>query len=100
MKPSALPCLEVIFLSCFIFGGGLKAQTADDSAGATGQQHPNLMQQLGLSDAQKAQIKQIRQSTPRGKERRQEIMAVLTPEQKAQLKQEIEQRKAQQPQQP
>jgi Spy/CpxP family protein refolding chaperone len=86
MKPATFHCLGVIFLSLFAFGSSLKAQTADNSAGTTGQQHPHLMQQLGLSDAQKAQIKQIRQSTPKGKERRQEIMAVLTPEQKAQLK--------------
>jgi Spy/CpxP family protein refolding chaperone len=41
--------------------------------------------QLGLTDAQKAQIKQIRASTQPGQERRQQIMAVLTPEQKVKL---------------
>jgi Spy/CpxP family protein refolding chaperone len=41
--------------------------------------------QLDLTDAQKAQIKQIRAATPAGKERRQQIMAVLTPDQKAKL---------------
>lgn len=70
----------------------LEAQTATNSSGTP---HPHLMQQLGLSDAQKAQIKEIRENTPKGKARRQEIAAVLTPEQKAQLKQEIEQKKAQ-----
>jgi hypothetical protein len=42
---------------------------------------------LGLSDAKKAQIRQIRQNIPQGKERWKQILAVLTPEQKAQLKQ-------------
>jgi Spy/CpxP family protein refolding chaperone len=41
--------------------------------------------QLDLTDAQKAQIKQIRANTQPGKERRQQIMGVLTPEQKQKL---------------
>jgi Spy/CpxP family protein refolding chaperone len=44
-------------------------------------------EQLDLTDAQKAQIKQIRASVPKSKERRQQIMAVLTPDQKAKLRQ-------------
>jgi Spy/CpxP family protein refolding chaperone len=98
MKPPTSHCLGIILLGFFALGGSLRAQDAPNSAGTTGQPHPHVLQQLGLSDAQKAQIKQIRQSTPKGKERRQAIMAVLTPEQKTQLKQDIEQKKAQQQQ--
>ena len=47
--------------------------------------------QLGLTDAQKAQIKQIRASTQPGKERREQIMAVLTPDQKSKLMEMIQQ---------
>lgn len=93
MKPSPTFWLGVILLSLFTCGTRVNAQ--DATTAPTGHQHPRFMQQLGLSEAQKAQIKQIRQSTPKGKERRQEIMAVLTSDQKAQLKQDIEQWKAQ-----
>ncbi len=44
------------------------------------------MDQLDLSDAQKEQIKGIRATVTDRKERRQQIMAVLTPDQKAKLK--------------
>ncbi len=44
-----------------------------------------VFEQLDLSEAQKEQIKQIRASTQPGKERRQQIMAVLSPEQKQKL---------------
>jgi Spy/CpxP family protein refolding chaperone len=50
---------------------------------------------LGLSDTQKAQIRQIRASTSPGKERRQQIMAVLTPDQKEKLRQMVQSYKAQ-----
>jgi Spy/CpxP family protein refolding chaperone len=40
---------------------------------------------LDLTEAQKQQIQQIRTSTSPGKERRQQIMAVLTPAQKEKL---------------
>ncbi len=50
---------------------------------------------LGLTDAQKQQIQQIRQSTTDKKERRQEIAAVLTPEQKAMIRQKIQERRTQ-----
>jgi len=95
MKTFSLIYWRAIVLSFFALGLNLKAQNAEPSAG-TAPQHPHFFEQLGLSDAQKIQIKQIRQSTPKGKERRQEILALLTPEQKAQLKQDIEQWKAQQ----
>jgi len=44
------------------------------------------LKQLDLSDDQKAKIKGILSSEPAGKERREHIMAVLTPEQKEKLK--------------
>jgi Spy/CpxP family protein refolding chaperone len=46
---------------------------------------------LDLTDAQKLQIKQIRSTVTDKKERRQQIMAVLTPEQKEKLRQMFEQ---------
>jgi Spy/CpxP family protein refolding chaperone len=53
--------------------------------GQRGEKMREAFEQLNLTDAQRAQIKQIRASTPAGKERRQQIMAVLTPDQKAKL---------------
>jgi len=54
------------------------------------------MEKLDLTDDQKAKIKQIRASVTDPKERREQVMAVLTPEQKEKLKQMImERRKAQ-----
>ena len=44
-----------------------------------------MFAQLGLTDAQKEQIKQIRASVTDRKERREEILNVLTPDQKAKL---------------
>ena len=46
---------------------------------------------LDLTDAQKDQIKQIRNTVTDRKERRQQIMAVLTPEQKQKLMQMFQQ---------
>jgi len=48
------------------------------------------MAQLDLSDAQKEQIKGIRATVTDRKERRQQIMAVLTPDQKTKLMQLIQ----------
>jgi Spy/CpxP family protein refolding chaperone len=59
-----------------------------NSAGGNGQHAGKwkaVFEQLDLSDTQKAQIKQIRANTQPGKERRQQIMAVLTPDQKQKL---------------
>jgi Spy/CpxP family protein refolding chaperone len=53
-----------------------------------------LVAQLNLTDAQKDQIKQIRATVTDRKERRQQIMAVLTPEQKAKLKELIQERRS------
>jgi Spy/CpxP family protein refolding chaperone len=44
------------------------------------------IEQLNLTDAQKDQIKQIRASVTDRKERREQIMNVLTPDQKAKLR--------------
>lgn len=52
------------------------------------------MAQLDLTDAQKAQIKQIRSSVTDKQERRQQIMAVLTPDQKTKLLAMIQERRA------
>jgi len=49
--------------------------------------HPNFLAQLDLSPAQKAQIAQIKASTPDRKLQHKEIKAVLTPDQRVQLKQ-------------
>jgi Spy/CpxP family protein refolding chaperone len=76
--------------------GGLSAPangstSSGDNTAATGGQGQKFerfkeaMAALDLTDAQKEQIKQIRANTTPGKERRQEIMAVLTPDQKAKL---------------
>lgn len=60
--------------------------TGDTSGGAQrGGKWREAFEKLDLSDAQKEQIKQIRTSTSPSKERRQQIMAVLTPAQKERL---------------
>jgi len=103
--------MKIPFLSLLLIGAALMvipSQTvlADDSA-ASGQAAPTnsagtgtraqrferikeAFAELGLTDAQKAQIKQIRTTVTDRKERCQEIMAVLTPEQKAKLRETIE----------
>ena len=99
--------MKIPFLSLFLVGAlmGLPQQTAlaqDDSGPTTpstgstntggtctqGQGKGRLkaaLAQLDLSDAQRQQIKQIRSTVTDRKERRQEIMALLTPDQKAKL---------------
>jgi Spy/CpxP family protein refolding chaperone len=49
--------------------------------------------QLDLTDDQKAKIKDIFTNVPAGKERRQQIVAVLTPDQKEKLKSIIHERR-------
>ena len=69
--------------------------TAGGSGAATGSQGQKLerlkeaMAALDLTEAQKEQIKQIRSSTTPGQDRGQQILAVLTPEQKAKLREMI-----------
>jgi Spy/CpxP family protein refolding chaperone len=65
--------------------------TETGAQGERGERWKAAFAQLDLTDAQKEQIKQIRATTPKGKERRQQIMAVLTPDQKAKLVQMIQQ---------
>jgi Spy/CpxP family protein refolding chaperone len=105
MKTRFLSLLVVIILT----GAPLQVIVADDDT-MTGQAAPatgsdttgagqgqgeragkwrKAFEQLGLTDAQKTQIKQIRASVPAGKERRQQIMAVLTPDQKVKLMQMV-----------
>lgn len=101
--------MKIPFLSLFLVGAlmGLPQQMAlaqDDSTTgpttpSTGSTNPGgtctqgqgqgrlkaALAQLDLSDAQRQQIKQIRSTVTDRKERRQEIMALLTPDQKAKL---------------
>jgi Spy/CpxP family protein refolding chaperone len=73
------------------------AQDASGSTGASASQGQDqrmakwkaAFDQLDLTDAQKNQIKQIRSSVTDKQQRRQQIMAVLTPEQKQRLFQMI-----------
>jgi Spy/CpxP family protein refolding chaperone len=106
MKRLLLPSVLSMML---LASAGLPAvaQTDDDLADSTSttasittgndpaQGHHHLLAQLDLTDAQKAQIKQIVQSTTDKKERRQQIRAILTPEQKMKLRQLIRERRAQ-----
>jgi Spy/CpxP family protein refolding chaperone len=67
---------------------GTSAGSGDTSGAGNGQRGgkwKEAFQKLDLTEAQKEQIKQIRTSTSPGKERRQQIMAVLTPAQKEKL---------------
>lgn len=64
------------------------AGSGDTSGGGNGQRGEKWREafaKLDLTDAQKEQVRQIRSSTSPGRERRQQIMAVLTPAQKEQL---------------
>ena len=103
-------------LALALLGTPMPAQTADDDLGdstsgaaadtsgsntgtsgsAPAHRH-RLLAQLGLTEQQRAQIKQIIQNTTDRKERRQEIKAILTPEQKMKLRELIRARRAQQP---
>ena len=61
------------------------APSGGDGNGQRGEKLKAALEQLNLSDAQKQQLQQIRANTQPGKERRQQIMAVLTPDQKQKL---------------
>jgi Spy/CpxP family protein refolding chaperone len=56
-------------------------------AGQRGVNIRALLAQLNLTGDQKQQIKQIMQTVPAGPQRRRQILAVLTPEQKQKLRQ-------------
>jgi Spy/CpxP family protein refolding chaperone len=58
--------------------------------------HPDFLAQINLSPSQKAQIAQIKKSTLDHKQKHKAIKALLTPDQRAQLKQLHRQWKAQQ----
>jgi len=65
--------------------GGNNAPAA--APGERFQRFKEAMAQLDLTDAQKAQIKQIRATVTDRTARRQQILALLTPEQKSRLSQ-------------
>jgi Spy/CpxP family protein refolding chaperone len=66
-------------------GTNATSATAPSDNGQRAEKMRAALEQLDLTDAQKQQIKQIRATTQPGKERRQQIMAVLTPDQKQKL---------------
>ena len=68
--------------------------TGGDAQGERGERIRKAFAALDLTDAQKEQIKTIRANTQPGKDRRQQVMAVLTPEQKAKLMQMLQQYKS------
>jgi Spy/CpxP family protein refolding chaperone len=94
--------MKISFLPLFLIGAALTAiplqsvladdtaapdQTAPaDGSGGGGHCHKGHFKGLDLTDAQKAQIKQIRATVTDEKERHQQIWAVFTPEQQAKLK--------------
>jgi Spy/CpxP family protein refolding chaperone len=76
---------------------GQASSSGSTNSGETQAQRIERLKQalteLGLTDAQMEQIKQIRASVTDRKERRQEILSVLTPDQKAKLRELIQERK-------
>jgi Spy/CpxP family protein refolding chaperone len=109
MKRSFLP-LVLLGVTMILFAAPGRAQEANPPAGASTvtsttppatppagkeKHHGHLLAQLNLTDAQKAKIKQIKKSGTDKKQRKQEVMALLTPAQQQQLRQLIEQRRAQ-----
>ncbi|HEX4140134.1 MAG TPA: hypothetical protein VHY09_07280 [Candidatus Methylacidiphilales bacterium] len=69
-------------------GGSTNASSATAPSGGDGQRAEKwkaVFDKLDLSDTQKQQIEQIRANTQPGPDRRQKIMAVLTPDQKQKL---------------
>jgi Spy/CpxP family protein refolding chaperone len=78
--------------------GSTNASSGTAPAEGQGERFEKLkaaLAQLDLSDAQKEQIKQIRATVTDRKERRQEIFAVLTPEQRTKLWQMIQEHRNQ-----
>ena len=96
---AAIPLQAVLADDGAPAGQSTPSDGPDASSGnaTTGQHdHPRLRKlftKLDLSDAQKERIKQIRGGVTDRKERREEILNVLTPEQKAKLRELIERRK-------
>lgn len=104
------PFFSLLVIGCTLLSAPLSAVVADDTssdqtnlaAGPSsgtdtddqGEHHgrwKKAFAQLDLTDSQKAQIKQIRATVTDRKERRQQVMAVLTQEQKEKLKELIQQ---------
>jgi Spy/CpxP family protein refolding chaperone len=96
IRPLTLFLASAVISSASLFAqdAGSSGSTTNLAAGATdttvgndqrGEKWKKAFAQLDLTEAQKSQIKQIRASTSPGKERRQQIMAVLTPAQKEKL---------------
>ena len=86
--------------SCLTGASALQAQDTNSAATPPASDAPKPMRarpagfdmiakQLDLTDDQKAQIKHIRWTVTDREDRRKQILAVLTPEQKAKLKQMI-----------
>jgi Spy/CpxP family protein refolding chaperone len=98
MKLSFLPLflLGVVFSFQTVLADGTTASAAPSSdstnsaatttGGTRAERLKGFLAKLDLTDAQKTQIKQIRATTTERKERRREIWAVLTPEQRTKLK--------------
>jgi Spy/CpxP family protein refolding chaperone len=96
MKTSRLVLVAIGFASMALSLSSLRADDASTNSLAasapTGDKAQRMekmkaaLAQLDLTEAQKAQIKQLFDTMPAGKERRQAIVAVLTPDQKAKLK--------------
>ena len=93
--------MKAPLLCLFLVAASLATVSADTTPSTTGTATPvdtqgqrmekfkAALEQLGLTDAQKAQIKQIRATVTDRRERRQQIMAVLTSNQKEKLRQMI-----------
>ncbi len=64
---------------------GTSGASGNTATGDRAEKMKAALEQLDLTATQKAQIKQIRANTEPGRERRQQIMAVLTPDQKQKL---------------
>ena len=71
------------------------APSGDDGNGQRREKLKAALDQLNVTEAQKQQIQQIISSTQPGKERRQQIMAVLTPDQKQKLVAMLKERREQ-----
>jgi len=69
--------------------------TAGTGQGQRIERFKAAMAQLDLTEAQKEQIKQLRASVTDRKARRQQILAILTPEQKAKLRELIQAHRSQ-----
>src|SRR5580658_4523065 len=96
-----LLCLCAVLMAsfpCAVADDSTASQTTSTDGTNTGvtpgqrlQRIKEVFAQLNLTDEQKQQIKQIRQTVTDKTQRRQQIMAVLTPDQKQKLRQFFQQ---------